>query len=189
MKIKALLALLLLLCSSCGVAHAQELNSSSTIYFETEVTDESVNTFIDQLSQAEQSNKDITVVISSPGGSVMAGWRMTHAIERSPAHITCRAEGMVASMAAIVFEDCDERVMTKDSVLMFHSVGMAVQGQDRQLENALRLAKALNFATAQIVVAQSHLSVEEYLAMIEGGKEVWMNFPEALYLGLVDEVE
>lgn len=183
-----LLAVLALFVSSCPCV-AQDKVVSNVIVFDDEISEASVAQFSMELALAEQTFDSVVVEINSPGGELGAGMKMMKAIEQSSAQVTCRVDGVAASMAFIVLQSCDERVMTKRSVLMGHQVALGVRGQKTQMENALAVARALDWAMGCAVVAKAHISVEQYLLLIDGGHELWLTGPEALVFGFVDSVE
>ena len=84
-----------------------------------EITPLSVQPVIAQIKSAT-SEDTIQLMINSPGGSLMAGFAVMHAIDNSPAKKICRLNGMAASMAAILMLTCEQKYIDAGSVLMFH---------------------------------------------------------------------
>lgn len=160
------------------------------INFNAEVDGESVYGFVEALKTAEESGAQrIVVMIHSPGGSVFAGMEMARAIENSPATIVCVVDGMAASMGAYILQSCDERVMTKRSLLMFHQplVGGA-GGHAHELRKTADLLEKLGRALIAHMAARSALTAEELEAKLEDGFQWWMNWDHALVHGFVDRV-
>lgn len=158
------------------------------VVFEGPVDAESVNLFLFELRAAEEEGSVVFVEINTPGGSVMDGMRMGKAIEDSPADVVCNVDGFAASMGFYILQSCDKRIMTSRSLLMGHEPSGMSGGQPTEHENVVSLLKALNHALATHIARRSTLSVREYEALIEGGKELWLTDASALELGFVDQV-
>ncbi len=200
--LKSALFSALFLLTSC-VAHGQDFparrdsgpalfstaeHRPNHVTFEGPVDVASVNIFLFDLKAAEAEGSTVFVDINTPGGSVIDGMRMGKAIEDSPAEIVCVVDGFAASMGFYLLESCDKRVMTSRSLLMGHEPSGGDAGQPREHENALALMKALNHALATHIARRSTLSVREYEALIEGGRELWLTDTMALEMGFVDQV-
>ena len=66
------------------------------------------------------SSDTVILTINSPGGSMAAGFKLLRAIEQTKAHTVCKLDGLGASMGAILFLGCKEKIVEPGSVLMFH---------------------------------------------------------------------
>ncbi len=159
------------------------------ILFETEVTAESVALFKAQLAAANEAGaSDVIVQIDTPGGSIAAGEEMAKAIERSPARVTCVVDGYAASMGLYILQSCQNRLMTKRSLLMGHEPATSVSGQPDDLEGeAVRLRKRGHMLAAW-VVHRMKISVAEYEALTAHGHMWWLTAEEALKVGAIDAV-
>ena len=103
-----------------------ELNKSNSVSIEGGISGSLASDFIENLLKLE--DKKITVYINSPGGSIIAGNEMISAMKSSGKHITCVAK-FAASMAFIIFQECDTRLVTRDGILMQHVASYGVRGQ------------------------------------------------------------
>ena len=63
---------------------------------------------------------EIEVQINSMGGDVFDGIAIFNALRSHPAKITTRVDGMAASIASVVVQAGDERVMLTGSQMMIH---------------------------------------------------------------------
>jgi ATP-dependent protease ClpP protease subunit len=82
------------------------------------------------LSQQDKS-EPINLVISSPGGSVVAGFLFISAMEHVKAAgtpIRCYVPDMAASMAYQILLHCSERYVLNNSMLLFHRVRVFLGG-------------------------------------------------------------
>ncbi len=126
----------------------------------------------------------VTLVITSPGGNVLAGLLFIQDVERmkraKPAlRIRCIGDIVVASMAAVILESdiCDTRLVTNRTVVVFHGV----QAPPSPLKTAL------DFSIAQFVAPRLGMTPEAYLTKLAGGDWV-MNAYEAAAAGAAESV-
>jgi len=98
-----------------------------------------------------KGEKDIYILINSPGGDVMAGYLIISAMQNARAQgvrIHCMVPFLAASMAMHILAYCDQRGAIAESLLLFHEVraggGAITPSTAKQIEEAMRiLAKPL----------------------------------------------
>lgn len=142
----------------------------------------------DQFEQtvAKLNHAEVIVVeINSRGGEMEAGFRISKAIERSPVHVVCVVDGVAMSMANYILQSCDERLMTKRSVLMLHLPAVQAEGQEDDLSDAVAGLHAAGEAACQHLARRMTLTPEELLTKIEH-RSWYLNAPEALQVKAVD---
>lgn len=66
------------------------------------------------------STEPIKIHIHSNGGLVDAGWSIYDAIGNSPCQIVGICWGICASMATVILQACDKRIITKHATFMMH---------------------------------------------------------------------
>ena len=148
---------------------------------------------------ATLSAKSLTVRVNSYGGSVVDGVAIHNAFAlhkaRTGAQITTRVDGIAASIAALIFQIGDKRVMPANTSLMVHApwtgvyaVGNAteLEGQMQELVDWLRHFEA---TTATSFAVKSGMTVEEFRAKYYDGKDHLFTAAEAVAAGFADEVE
>lgn len=81
-----------------------------------------------QIASKGNKNQPIYLLISSPGGSIMAGAQIINAIEASPVPVYTVCLDLCASMAAFIHQYGTQRLMLDRSLLMFHDASGSVQG-------------------------------------------------------------
>lgn len=147
--------------------------------------------FVKWIAEANAAGASrILVEINTPGGSIPDGFEMAKAIEASEAPVTCVVDGEADSMGFYLLQSCAHRVMTHRSKLMTHepSVGVEMSGQPNEWQS---LADAINAERAAMAAHCQHrlkISMEEYRAHTDGGKQWWILPAEALKITAVDEV-
>lgn len=87
------------------------------------------------------------VIDSSPGGSVMEGYRIVKAIETSPAPIHVVVKSFAASMAAVITTLADHSYAYPNAIMLHHQMSSGMYGnltqQRESLENAMEWARRL----------------------------------------------
>ena len=86
-----------------------------------------------------QNNKPITIILSSEGGCVKEGFRMYDRIKKCTNYVRIVVEGSAESMACVILQAADERVMDENSYLMVHT-GVEAFAEDHP-ENVARWKK------------------------------------------------
>lgn len=133
----------------------------------------------------------IEITINSPGGSVLDGLALYDAIlrlRRKGHHVTTRGTGMIASMATILMQAGDERILDANSWFMIHEVSAGSRGTISEMEDQAAFVKRLNDRLHGILAERSTLTKRQILARTKK-KADWMSAEEAVKLGFADKVE
>lgn len=154
------------------------------------VTPELANSVIAQLLHLEQedANKDITLYINSPGGSVDAGMAMIDTMNYIKPDVSTVCVGMAASMGAmlLVAGAQGKRFSLPNSRIMIHQPMSGVEGQASDIaitaEEIMKMKKRLidMFAKA---TGQKKDKVEKDM-----DRDYWMSADEAKKYGVVDDI-
>lgn len=140
--------------------------------------------FADEL--AEITADKIEVQISSAGGDVFAGIAIYNALRSHPAHITTRVDSLAASIASVIVQAGDHRVMLSGSQQMIHPAwGMAIGSADEMRELADLLDKQTDII-AGIYAERSGKDAEHFRSLMDDS--TWFTDEEAVEAGLADEV-
>lgn len=125
----------------------------------------------DLVKLADTKQAPLYLVINSPGGEILAGFRLIQAIESLKktrgVKLLCVGDGLVASMAAVIYESgvCDERLATKRTAFLFHKT---VRSPDTTPEDE-KFMVALDHIMAEIVAPRLNATPEQYLEGIANG--------------------
>ncbi len=140
----------------------------------------------------EDPGCEIEIQFTSPGGSVLQGMALFDYIGylRAQGHrVTTVVSGMAASMAGILIQAGDHRVMGKESWLLIHEVSLSAEGKIGELEDTTKWAEAMCKRVAKIFVerAGGRISMAQFQ---KGWKRTdwWLDSDDCLRLGFVDEV-
>ena len=160
------------------------------IWLEGEVRDENSNRIAKQLQvlAAEDPERDITLYINSPGGSISAGMVVYDTMQLIPNDITTVAMGLAASMGQflLVAGTTGKRFATPNTRIMMHqpSGGLGGTASDIriQAEQMLYIKKRM----AQLIAEHSGQTVETIEA--DSDRDRWFTAEEAQAYGLIDHV-
>jgi ATP-dependent Clp protease protease subunit len=134
-----------------------------------------------------QGDSEITIRITSPGGSVYSGLQIYDAMKESNAPIKTVCEGYCMSMAAILLAAGDTREVGQNTTIMLHGISMGSDGGKlTEVENNLAEGQRLQEIIDNILSKHSHLSVEEVVDM--ESYDHYMSPVEAKELGLIDTI-
>jgi ATP-dependent Clp protease protease subunit len=160
------------------------------VFIGTAVNDEVSNLIIAQLLflQAEDAEKDISIYINSPGGSVTAGMAIYDTMQFLKCSVATYCVGQASSMGAVLLAagTAGKRFALPNARIMIHQPWGGVQGQASdisiQAKEILRLRDRVN----QILSDHTHKPVE--VVEKDTDRDFFMSATEAKEYGLVDEV-
>lgn len=165
-----------------------ELLSRREIFLTEEVNAETSNELIKQLMYLERqdSGKEITLYINSPGGEVISGLAVYDLISlmKSPVRTVCT--GTAASMAAILFLAGEKREMLPHTRLMIHDPsfgGGSIGGKkSHELRHELEKLDEVRAALAKIIAEKTGRPLEEIYDVTSD--DTFYSVEEAITFGL-----
>lgn len=151
-----------------------------------------VQTCIEQLNVFRRTSpgQPIEIIFHSPGGSVIDGMALFDHIQllRSEGHvITTTAIGMAASMAGILLQAGDIRVMNREAYLLIHEVSFGAGGKIGEVEDEVAFVKKIQDRVVSIFANRSKLTKAQVRTKWRR-KDWWLDSDEALALGLIDKI-
>jgi len=160
------------------------------IFFVGPVADQSANLVVAQLLflESENPDKDISLYINSPGGSVYAGMAIYDTMQFVKPDVSTLCTGLAASMGAFLLAAGakGKRYTLPNSRIMIHQPSGGAHGQasDIQIQarEILRLRERLN----EILAANTGQPVDRIAVDTE--RDNFMSAEDALSYGLVDKV-
>lgn len=165
-----------------------ELLSRREIFLTEEVNPETSNELIKQLMYLERqdSGKEITLYINSPGGEVISGLAVYDLISlmKSPVRTVCT--GTAASMGAILFLAGKKREMLPHTRLMIHDPsfsGGSIGGKkSHELRHELEKLDEVREALAKIIAEKTGRPLEEIYDVTSD--DTFYSAEEAITFGL-----
>ncbi len=155
-----------------------------------EVNDATASLVVAQLLylEGQDSEKDISLYINSPGGSVTAGMAIYDTMQYIKCDVSTICIGLAASMGAFLLSSGakGKRFALPHSEIMIHQPSGGAQGQATDIkivaDHILRTKATLN----KILAENTGKSIEEIARDTE--RDNFMTAAEALEYGLVDKV-
>jgi len=132
----------------------------------------------------------LEIVFNSPGGTIVDGLALFDYIQLVRAaghHVTTSALGMAASMAGVLLQSGDTRVMSASCWLLIHEGSYAAVGSVAEVEDTVEWAKRLRERIIAIYVARSKITRSSFVARWKR-KNWWLDANESLKFGFIDEI-
>jgi ATP-dependent Clp protease protease subunit len=166
------------------------LLKDNIIFIGSEINDEVANAVIAQLLylEAGDSEKEISLYINSPGGSISAGIAIYDTMQFVKVDVATICVGQAASMAAVLLAAGrpGKRYSLPNSRIILHQPSGGYQGQASdiaiQAKEVLRVRENLN----EILAKHTHQTKEKIQMDLE--RDFIMTAAEAKEYGLVDQI-
>lgn len=160
------------------------------IFLGTEVNDYTANVIQAQLLYLDSadSDKDISIYLNTPGGSVYAGLGIYDTMQFVKSDVATICTGMAASMGAVLLVAGTEgkRAALPHSRVMIHQPLGGAQGQASDMEITVKEILKLKQELYQILADHSHNTIERITA--DSDRDHWMTAQEALEYGMIDRI-
>lgn len=153
-----------------------------------------VNTQMSTVVQAQLmyldsvENKDITMHVDSPGGSVLAGLGMVDVMRYINSDVATINTGMAASMGSILLSSGTKgkRSSLNFSKVMIHQVSSGASGHVEDNRISQMESEKYNYILFKMLAENSGRPFDEVLESARRDK--WLNSQEALDFGFIDEI-
>ena len=160
------------------------------VFLSDEVNDVTASLVVAQLLylEAQDPDKDISLYINSPGGSISAGMAIYDTMNFIKCDVSTICVGMAASMGAFLLAAGAEgkRFALPNSEIMIHQPLGGAQGQASdikiQAEHIIKIRKKLN----EILAKKTGKSIEEIER--DTDRDNWLDAEAAKQYGLIDKV-
>ena len=160
------------------------------IFMGTEVNDYTANVIQAQLLylNSVDSDKDISIYLNTPGGSVYAGLGIYDTMQFVKSDVATICTGMAASMGAVLLVAGAEgkRAALPHSRIMIHQPMGGAQGQASDMEITVKEILKLMKELYQIIADHSHNTIERIEK--DSDRDYWMTAQEALDYGMIDRI-
>ena len=160
------------------------------IFLGTEIDDYTANTLQAQLLYLDSTDpeKDISIYINSPGGSVTAGLGIYDTMQFISSDVATICTGMAASMAAVLLTAGTEgkRQAPTHSRVMIHQPLGGVQGQASDIEIEAKEIQKFKKELYTIISEHSHTPYDKVWQ--DSDRNYWMTAQEAKDYGMIDTI-
>ena len=160
------------------------------IWLEGEVRDENSNRIAKQLQvlAAEDPDKDISLYINSPGGSISAGMVIYDTMQLIPNDVVTVAMGLAASMGQFLLcaGTAGKRYATPNTRVMMHQPSGGLGGTASDIKIQAEQMLFIKKRMAKLIAEHTGQSVETIEA--DSDRDRWFDADEAKVYGLIDHV-
>jgi ATP-dependent Clp protease protease subunit len=160
------------------------------IFLGTAIDDTVANLVIAQLLflEAEDPDKDISVYINSPGGSISAGMAIFDTMQYIRSDVSTICVGMAASMGAFLLAagQKGKRFALPNAEVMIHQPLGGMQGQATDIEIHARRLIAMKESLNRILAERTGQKLDKIEKDVE--RDYFMTAKEAMEYGIIDEV-
>ena len=155
-----------------------------------EINDDLACSVVAQLLYLESldKDKDITIYINSPGGSVSAGLAIYDTIQQIKCDVSTVCVGMAASMGAFLLSSGTKgkRYALENSQVMIHQLMGGTSGQATDIEIEVKHMKMVKDRLDKILADNTNHTIEEIKS--DTDRNTWMFGEDAMKYGLIDKV-
>jgi ATP-dependent Clp protease protease subunit len=160
------------------------------IFLGTPVTDDIANLIVAQLIhlEADDPDKDISLYINSPGGSVYAGMAIYDTMQYIKPDVQTICAGVAMSMGAMLLSGGakGKRMALKHSRILIHQVSSGFQGQATDIEIHAKEVIDLRKRMDELLAENTGQPLEKVSQDTE--RDYFMSGAEAQEYGLIDRV-
>jgi ATP-dependent protease ClpP protease subunit len=169
--------------ASAGTRHAEIMlyDPIGRSWWE-ETTD--AKTFVAELNDLDVDTLELR--INSPGGDVFDGVAIFNALRKHQARVTCRIEGLAASIASVIALAGDEVVICENAMMMIHNASTYAGGNAADLRKTVEMLEQVD-QTIITTYATKTGQDREWLAG-EMAREAWYTAAEAVEHGFANTV-
>ena len=165
---------------------------SRTLYLDDEIDENSASSFIKCLRYLDKTAGDITVIMNCEGGDISHGFAMYDVIKACQNEVIIKVYGCAMSMATVVLQAADRRIMGANARLMVHVGSLDVSGHFKNVKRAVQENDELDKICADIYLDKIQESNPDFKKtqvskMMEF--DSYLSAQRCLELGLVDEIE
>ena len=160
------------------------------IFIGEQITDALANLVVAQLLYLESvaPDKDVTLYINSPGGSVTAGMAIYDTMQHISCDVSTVCVGMAASMGAFLLSSGakGKRYALPNSEVMIHQPLGGAQGQVTDMQISLKRLEATKKRLTQILANNTQKDYETVYTDCE--RDNYMDAEGAMAYGIIDQV-
>ncbi len=160
------------------------------IFLGSAIDDTVANLVIAQLLflEAEDPDKDISLYINSPGGSISAGMAIFDTMQHIRADVSTICVGLAASMGAFLLAagQKGKRFALPNAEVMIHQPSGGTQGQAADIEIHARRIAAMKESLNRILAERTGQPLERIQK--DTDRDYFMTALEAKEYGIIDEI-
>ena len=162
-----------------------KLVQERVLFINEDITPEMASDIVSQLIYLDSlNNKEISIYINSPGGSIYDGLAIIDVMRiiKSPIKTVCIGKAM--SMAAIILICGDIRLASENATIMLHSASGGTWGKIGDLDIYIKEANRLQNIMFNFIKNKTKISDLNKIEIYD----IYYNAEQAKELGIVDEI-
>jgi len=165
-----------------------KLRNDRVVQLFDEVNETSAQAVVKQLGKLNQDSETlpITLVINSPGGSVVDGALIVDAMTGSKAPVNTLCIQICASMAAMIHQYGQKRLVLPHAALMFHPAAGGTYGDVDRMASELAFFQRYVGSMELNAAKRANISIEEY--KVRANSQIWLTGNESVKAGFADSV-
>lgn len=167
-----------------------ENSNNRVLDFTNAVTQFSSEQAIEILHRWGRLSKDpITIRFSSPGGSVVDGLALYDtimAVRGQGIRITTYALGWAASMAAVLLQAGEERIIGANAYILIHEISSGAIGKLSELEDETKFCRKINDRLFNILSERAKIKRATIINRAKR-KDWWLDSEDCLKYGFADK--
>jgi ATP-dependent Clp protease protease subunit len=144
--------------------------------------------FQNDFEDLASTNNELTLRINSNGGGTFDGFAMYDLIRNSNCKVTGIVEGVAASIAGVLFQACDVRLITKNSRVMTHPVKAGCYGEVEAMRSMIELMEQEAAKIHDVFVERTGQKAQTVATWMKPGAEKWFDAAAAVANGLATEI-
>ena len=168
----------------------ERLLNERIIWLEGEVRDDNSNRIAKQLQvlSAQDPDKDISLYINSPGGSISAGMVIYDTMQLIPNDVTTVAMGLAASMGQFLLcaGAAGKRYATPNTRIMMHQPSGGLGGTASDIKIQAEQMAFIKQVLSERIASHTGQSVEQIIA--DSDRDRWFTADQAKEYGIIDKV-
>ena len=176
-------------------AHGYSDDANYTFHFNDGVDGDIVYELVETINSwhRQDPEADWTIYIDSPGGYTNEGFVLidqlsTYTLRTGGTHhVSMVVRGMAASMAGIILQAADDRVMGPNAMMLIHEGGAGAYGSMGEIADRIEYFDLLTERVIEMYASRSKLTRKQ-IKKKWARKDWWLNAREALELKLVDRI-
>jgi ATP-dependent Clp protease protease subunit len=162
------------------------------LYFYDDINSESSSLFIKCLKYLDKTSGNIKIIMNCEGGDVSCGFAMYDAIKSCKNEVYIKVLGNTMSMASVVLQAADKRIMGPSARMMIHVGGMEVAGHFKNVKRAVQENDELDKICMDIYLEKinevnSDFKKSQLQRMMDF--DTYISAQRCLELGLIDEID
>jgi ATP-dependent Clp protease, protease subunit len=162
------------------------LNDDRQVYVYGVIDETTAPAIAKQLLELGEDSRPISVLINSPGGSVLDGAAIISAMQAAKGPVNTVCVQICASMAAMIHSYGTKRLMIDRSFVMFHPATGGVEGEVDKMYSRLGSLKEYIGDMELNAATRAGMTYDDY--KFHSGVEMWLSARNALKNGFADDV-